>query len=76
MCIDPSGRRLKRFAVCSCGAYFPECDLAEFLEHGTAYAAVNHNWVLIDSKWKGLWNGRSQSQPKQEMVTRHILPTG
>jgi hypothetical protein len=53
MCIDPPGKRLQRFAVCSCGAYFPECDLTDFLDHGISKGASNHQWVLVHAEWKG-----------------------
>jgi hypothetical protein len=56
VCIDLPGKRLERFAICSCGAHFPECDLEDALVHGSAEGAYNHNWVYIHPKWKEKFN--------------------
>lgn len=61
MCIDPPGQRQPRFAVCSCGAYFPECDLWDARRHGKAEGASNHSWVYIREEWKdGLEKDKSK----------------
>lgn len=48
MCKDVSGepKRL-RFAVCSCGASFPDCDLIDALFHITPQSSTAHHWVWI-----------------------------
>jgi hypothetical protein len=51
MCIDPKGQRLSRFAVCSCGAYFPECDYRDMAKHNEA-GMPNHKWVYIHEDWR------------------------
>jgi len=52
MCIDPKEGRLPRYAVCSCGAYFPKCDLEDALSHINPKPGVtNHTWVFIHEEW-------------------------
>ena len=51
MCQDP-GYRLKRYAVCSCGAEFPLCDKQDALEHINLKPGVaNHAWVFVRQPW-------------------------
>lgn len=46
MCSDPPGQRLQRFAVCTCGASFPECDKGDAIAHARAPGASNHEWTF------------------------------
>lgn len=64
MCIDPKGVRLERYALCICGASFPECDFEEARTHINHKEGVrNHRWTYVHKDWINIIGCSDQVRP-------------